>query len=144
MKNTSILLFLCFVLNACTVEPEPFEYGKDQCHYCKMNIVDKQHMAQYVTQKGKAFKFDAIECMVNQLNSSEKGEDNLAFVLVANYAHPGQLTNAHVANFLISTKIKSPMGANLTAFEKLEELEKALGNGPGEIYSWSELKNHMK
>lgn len=30
-----------------------------------MTIVDKQHAAQVVTKKGKAYSFDAIECMVH-------------------------------------------------------------------------------
>ena len=64
---------------SCKVEPEAIEYGKDQCSFCEMNIVDKTHAAQYVTKKGKQFKFDAIECMVNDLN--EKNEEDISYFI---------------------------------------------------------------
>ena len=123
---------------SCKVEPQPIEYGKDQCSFCKMNVVDKTHAAQYVTSKGKQFKFDAIECMVNDLN--EKYEDDIAILLVANYGNPGEMIDAITATFLISKEIKSPMGANLSAFSsknKAEELQQKHG---GSIYSWGTLK----
>ena len=55
---------ILMLLISCKIEPQAIEYGKDQCSFCVMNIVDKTHSAQYVTKKGKQFKFDAIECMV--------------------------------------------------------------------------------
>jgi copper chaperone NosL len=127
---------LCFFFS-CSVAPEPINYGQDACHFCKMTIVDQQHSAQYVTKKGKQFKFDAIECMVNEL--SEKGIDEIAFLLVADYHDPGQMTPAFEATYLISKEIKSPMGADLTGFASEQQaLESQKENG-GKLYSWKEL-----
>ncbi|WP_299524109.1 nitrous oxide reductase accessory protein NosL [uncultured Lutibacter sp.] len=126
---------------SCKVEPEAIEYGKDQCSFCKMNVVDKTHSAQYVTKKGKQFKFDAIECMINDL--SEKTEEEMAIFLVANYGNPGEMIDAKTATFLISKEIKSPMGANLSAFSsknKAEELQQKHG---GENYTWETLKQKL-
>lgn len=123
---------------SCKVEPQPIEYGKDQCSFCKMNVVDKTHAAQYVTSKGKQFKFDAIECMVNDLN--ENDEEEIAILLVANYGNPGEMIDAKTATYLISEEIKSPMGANLSAFSsknKAEELQQKHG---GDLYTWGTLK----
>ncbi|MFB9272417.1 MULTISPECIES: nitrous oxide reductase accessory protein NosL [Flavobacteriaceae] len=131
-------IFILLLTISCKVEPQPIEYGKDQCSFCKMNVVDKTHAAQYVTSKGKQFKFDAIECMVNDL--IEKNEDNIAILLVANYGNPGEMIDATTAAFLISKEIKSPMGANLSAFSsknKAEELQQKHG---GAIYTWETLK----
>ena len=72
LKITLSGILLSFFMVSCKIEPQPIEYGKDQCNFCVMNIVDQNHSAQYVTKKGKQFKFDAIECMVNEVN--EKGE----------------------------------------------------------------------
>ena len=72
---------------SCKVEPEAIEFGKDQCSFCKMNIVDKTHAAQFVTAKGKQFKFDAIECMVNYIG--QNSEEKIALLLVADYGNPG-------------------------------------------------------
>jgi len=134
----SIILLLTI---SCKVEPQSIEYGKDQCSFCVMNIVDKTHAAQYVTQKGKQFKFDAIECLVNDL--SEKNEDDLAIILVADYSEPGKMIDAKTATYLISPKIKSPMGANLSAVYsniKAAELQQKFS---GELYTWETLKKRL-
>lgn len=131
-------IFILLLTISCKIEPQPIEYGKDQCSFCKMNVVDKTHAAQYVTSKGKQFKFDAIECMVNDLN--EKNVDDIAILLVANYDNPGEMIDATTATFLISKEIKSPMGANLSALpskNKAEELQQKHG---GAIYIWETLK----
>ena len=45
-------VLILLVSISCKIEPQKIEYGKDQCNYCKMNVVDKTHSAQYVTKKG--------------------------------------------------------------------------------------------
>jgi len=126
---------------SCKVEPAAIEFGKDQCSFCVMNIVDKTHAAQYVTAKGKQFKFDAIECMVNDL--SEKKDLELAFLLVSDYGNPGQMTDAKAATFLISPEIKSPMGANLSAFSSKNNAEELLQKHGGKNYTWETLKQKL-
>ena len=123
---------------SCKVEPEAIEFGKDQCSFCVMNIVDKTHAAQYVTAKGKQFKFDAIECMVNDL--SDKTELELAYLLVSDYGNPGQMVDAKTATFLISPEIKSPMGANLSAFYTKEKAIETQQNHTGKIFTWEALQ----
>jgi len=135
------IVFL-WLLISCKIEPQAIEYGKDQCEYCVMNIVDKTHAAQLVSNKGKQFKFDAIECLVNYLNEAEENE--MAFVLVANYKEPGLMINASSATFLISEGIKSPMGANLSALSSPDVAEKLQIEHTGSIYSWDELKQRLK
>lgn len=126
---------------SCKVEPEAIEFGKDQCSFCKMNIVDKTHAAQFVTAKGKQFKFDAIECMVNYI--AENSEEKIALLLVANYANPGEMTDAETATYLISKEIKSPMGANLSAFLLKSKAEEYQQKHSGEIYAWETLKQKL-
>ena len=131
-------LFIILLTFSCKVEPQNIEFGKDQCSFCVMNIVDKTHAAQYVTKKGKQFKFDAIECMVNDL--SDKNEDDLAFKLVANYENPGEMIPADSAAFIISKAIKSPMGANLSAVSSTQKAAEMQSVYTGEIYTWETLK----
>ncbi len=54
------LLACCLSLlsTSCRIEADPISYGHDQCNFCKMNIVDKAHSAQYVSDKGKQFKYE--------------------------------------------------------------------------------------
>ncbi|WP_372793141.1 nitrous oxide reductase accessory protein NosL [Lutibacter sp.] len=126
---------------SCKVEPEAIEYGKDQCSFCKMNIVDKTHSAQYVTKKGKQFKFDAIECLINDL--TDKSEDEMALILTADYGNPGEMIDAKTATFLICKEIKSPMGANLSSFSSKNKAEELQQKYTGEIYSWETLKQKL-
>ncbi|RXP44511.1 hypothetical protein EC396_17280 [Lutibacter sp. HS1-25] len=126
---------------SCKIEPESIAYGKDQCSFCMMSIVDKTHASQYVTNKGKQFKFDAIECLINDL--SEKNEGDLAIILVANYIKPGEMIDAKSATYLISKEIKSPMGANLSGVSTIEKAQELQQKFTGEIYTWEKLKERL-
>lgn len=107
-----------------------------------MNIVDQQHAAQIVTSKGKPFKYDAIECMMRDLQKWDEKE--LALILITDYSNPGVLVDAEKSTFLISENLPSPMGANLTGFSKKEiALQTKNGKG-GKIFSWEELKEQFR
>ena len=89
------------------------------------------------TKKGKQYKFDAIECMVNDI--SEKGSDHLEILLIADYPQPGKMSSAKEATYLVSKEIKSPMGANLSGFTSKEQALSTQNERGGELYSWNEL-----
>jgi len=141
-KLTIIIFALLITLTSCKVEPKKINYGNDHCLHCDMTVVDKSHSAQYVTKKGKAYMFDAVECLTHNI-LKENNENQLAFILVADYANPGELVDAKTATYLISKKIKSPMGANLSAFSEIETAKKAQSMHGGKIYTWSELKTKL-
>lgn len=126
------------MLVSCAIEPQPIEYGKDACIYCKMNIVDQQHAAEIVTKKGKAFKYDSIECMVRDTN--DKNENIIALFLITDYTSPGKLIDAVKATYLISENLPSPMGANLTGFSNRTEAENYQVKKDGVLLSWKELQ----
>ena len=136
------IFFFSLALISCKVEPKKINYGNDHCAHCDMTVVDKTHAAQYVTKKGKAYVFDAIECMVMKLNQ-DKTEDLMAFILVADYANPGNLIDAKSATYLVSEKIKSPMGANLSAFNSEEIAKEIQKENGGELFTWSTIKTKL-
>jgi copper chaperone NosL len=139
MKRGFFLFALTGVfVMGCKVAPEPIDYGSDVCHFCSMTIVDQQHAAQFVTKKGKVFKFDAAECMLNHLK--EIDDSQLALFLVNDYKAPGELIDATKATYLISQGIPSPMGEFLTAFENSEDAEQAKLEHRGDLLSWNELR----
>src|SRR5690606_41500698 len=72
-KHISFVVLL-LVLTSCNVGPQAIDYGKDGCHFCKMTIVDKLHAAEIVTNKGKIYKFDASECMINFMEDFDAAE----------------------------------------------------------------------
>lgn len=143
MKPFIFLGIITTFLVSCNVSPQHIEYGTDACHYCNMTIVDRQHASQLVTTKGKAFKFDAIECMVHSLQDDLK-DTEIALYLTADFNQPGQLMDATMATYLVSDQISSPMGANLSAFENEKAAEKAMQKFTGKLFSWEEIQNHLK
>ena len=140
MKN-KIILFVLITASfySCTVEPTPIEYGSDHCYFCDMTVVDKTHASQYTTKKGRSYSFDAVECLVRKLNQ-DNNESEMAFIQVSDYANPGDLTAGALATYLVSKKIKSPMGANLSAFSDVETAKKVQSMHGGEIFTWQQIK----
>lgn len=141
MKNVIFLLAVIFLMG-CTPEAKEINYGVDMCHFCKMTVVDNQHAAQLVTTKGKAYMFDAIECMVNY--TATDGEDEYAFLLVNDYNNPGKLIPAKKSHFLRSRAIPSPMGAYLSAFESEEIVQNTMETKGGNIHTWDALGDVLK
>ena len=136
----SILTLLLF--SSCKVEPEKINYGKDGCHFCSMTIVDHQHASELVTAKGKVYKYDAIECLINDLKKRDNAEVGL--LLVNDYGHPGELISAETATFLISEGVPSPMGAFLSAFSNKAAAEAVKSEKGGEIFDWQAVKKQIK
>jgi copper chaperone NosL len=136
MNYTHLLLFL--VVLGCEIKPQPVDYGNDTCVFCKMTIVDRQHSAELVTTKGRSYKYDAIECMMNDLKKWER--PTVELYLVADYANPGTMINADYALFLRSPTIPSPMGEYLSAFSREELLDITLLEHEGKRMNWQELK----
>jgi len=141
LKHYSIIALL-LLLFGCTASPKAIDYGNDGCHFCKMTIVDKVHAAEVVTKKGKVYKFDATECMINFLNEFDTSE--IKFYLSNNYTEPEALIDATKATFLISKNIPSPMGAFLSAFKNKAEAEDTQKIKKGTLYTWQELLAHFK
>lgn len=106
-----------------------------------MTIVDNQHAAEAVTSKGKVYKYDAIECLINDLK--QKNEIDFSLLFVNDYSAPGALIDAKTATFLISKEIKSPMGAFLSAFEKHEEAQKVMNEHKGDLFNWEEIQKEI-
>lgn len=143
MIDRSILLVTCCILLfGCTPTPKPIAYGAIGCQFCSMIIVDKQHAAQFMTQKGKSYGFDATECMLNYLNGVDPS--TIALFLVNDYNAPGETIDATNATYLMSKNIPSPMGEFLTAFSSKKAAEQAKAEHKGELFTWGELRTRFK
>lgn len=132
-----LILALLLLFYSCNVSPKPINYGSDGCHFCSMTIVDKVHAAEVVTKKGKVYKFDATECMINFMKDFNASEIEL--YLSNNYTEPEVLIDARKATFLISENVPSPMGAFLSAFKHKAGAEKIQTEKGGDLYTWENL-----
>lgn len=130
-----------FFLSACTPTVDPIRFGKEECHHCKMIISDVRFGAELVTDKGKVFKFDAIECMIDYLKKSEN--QIYAFTQAIGYDTPGVLHPVAQLYFLISHDLPSPMGANLSAFTDRSFTQDLPMEITGEFYDWDELEGFI-
>lgn len=143
MKIAYCLVFL-WILFSCKTEPQAILYGSDGCHTCKMTLMDKRFGAEVVTVKGKVYKFDDVNCMVNFLNSGVLDDRDVAFRLVIDYAHPEKLIDAGHAFFLKSPEIKSPMASHIAAFEAKDSMEAFKDQWKGIYLTWGELVTQFK
>jgi copper chaperone NosL len=130
---------LCLFIISCSVEPEPIQYGKDACYHCKMTLMDNKFGAEVVSTKGKIFKFDDANCLVNFLNGEELADKDIAQCLITEYASPGVLVNAKTALYIKSEQIKSPMASNIAAFNNKTTLLHYNDTWKGEKLTWRDL-----
>ena len=142
-RKIGIAALTAILLSACSISPEPINYGSDSCAFCKMSIVDQRFGSEIVTKKGKVYKFDAIECMVNMVKVGDIQAEDVKLYLVTHYTDPAQLTSAENSIYLQASEIKSPMGANLSAFPDKESVQPFV-TGEGNLYQWNDLISSSK
>jgi copper chaperone NosL len=144
ITTAAIAAVICLSLIACKVEPEPLEYGKDGCHACKMTLMDNKFGAEIVTTKGKIYKFDDVNCLLNFFNSGQVPSEEMKDILIVDFSKPGKLIDAKNARYVKSESIKSPMASNVAAFEANDDLKKLNAEWKGILLSWGELQTQFK
>jgi len=131
------------LLISCTPKQEAIHYFEEACHFCQMNIVDPRYGAELVTDKGKVFKFDAIECLINYIDKNDKQDADFAFILVNSYSEPESLNDAQACTYLISAKMPSPMGMYITPFFSSDSAKVYQQRNGGSLLSWIELNEQF-
>ena len=139
--NALVILFLC---SSCSRQPQPINYGNDECVLCKMGIIDQKFGAEMVTKKGKVFKFDSGECMINFVRNGNVKESDIASYWVVDAMQPKKLIDALKAFYVHTENFPSPMGGNISAFETREELQQFRQQYGGQEWSWEDLKTKVK
>ena len=140
MRVKSIpLILLTVMIFGCGVSPSPIDYGKDNCDFCKMTIMDKRFAAALVTSRGKTFKFDSVECLAEFHESERIKRDNIKMLLVDQFDSPGTMINAAGAFYLRSPNLRSPMGFNAAAFSVKSAAENARADYAGDVISWEQV-----
>lgn len=131
IRNLIFIAFIILGLLSCSIEPEPINFGNDHCAFCKMAIADPKYGAELVTDKGRIYKFDAIECMIPYMN--EHSNTKFSYIMAIAYDKPKTLKNVESLYFVKNEHFNSPMSENLAAFV----------NQPKEFESldWTQLKN---
>src|SRR5690606_12451098 len=90
--TSGVAACLLLLFTACKPEAQAIDYGFDSCTHCKMTIADNRYGAELVTQKGKVYKFDAIECLAAFKETDS--EEAYAMLLVTDFSEPGVFIDA--------------------------------------------------
>jgi len=136
-----IIAAVLIVITNCSPKPKPIEYGADNCAFCDMTVMNNKFSAELVTDKGKVYKFDAIECMLRYHHRNPENE--YALYLAADYFNPGELIDATNSTFIISEYLPSPMGAYLSCYSSQNAATAMVDSIGGTLYSWQEINNYI-
>ncbi|MEZ4944592.1 MAG: nitrous oxide reductase accessory protein NosL [Cyclobacteriaceae bacterium] len=139
-----LVLPLAVILSSCSTDPIPLEFGKDTCYSCKMTLMDNKFGAELVTKKGKVYKFDDINCLLDYYNSNEEEQTEYAHKLVIDFTKPGTLIEASNSHYLKAEEIKSPMASKIAAFEDYELMKANKEKWNGIYLSWGEVVTQFK
>jgi copper chaperone NosL len=138
------VILLMGMCSACSAQPEPIKFGKDNCHHCKMTLMDTKFGAEILTKKGKVFKFDDVNCLVNFLNTNELKQTEIAQTLLIDFKKTKELTPVEKLFFLNSPKLRTPMSSDVAAFSSEKDLTEAQNQFKGEKLTWEQVKELFK
>lgn len=138
----AIFISLVMIDFGCSKEVEPINYHKDECSHCMMTITDPKFGSELVTEKGKVYKFDSIECLADYLLLDRGFKVNSLWI--SDFSNPNTLIDAKKAYFILSDKISSPMGMNLAGVKSEETADKLLNELGGRKLSWDDVVEYIK
>lgn len=143
------LLMIMFVyglmgLTSCQQQFEPIDYGHDACTHCKMTIMDKRFAAEMVTEKGKAYKFDDMACLLKYMKE-EHINNAKTMIFVSDYSKPdNSFLDARQAVYLHNSEVfKTPMNGNLAAFATEREAAPFKEHLQNNELKWQDLESKL-
>ena len=139
-----VLIILHLPLSGCKTDPEPINYGHDECEFCRMLITDNRYGSEIVTDKGKVLKFDEVGCMIEYaMVKNFIGDANQKF-LVTDFASPESFMDANSAFYVENENFRSPMGLNVSAFNSEISRQKFISESGGSILNWVDVIELVK
>jgi copper chaperone NosL len=140
MKIEMKLLFLLIpIWLSCSKGPKAIDYGRDECTFCKMTIMDKRFGCQIVNTKGKHFNFDDLSCMIGYLETGVIARPDIGVMYVPDYLAENNLLPAEGLFYVASEKLHSPMAGNVAAFSIADSAAKYAESLPGQLTTWDKI-----
>ena len=137
-RISTMLLVLAMLASACSSGVRELIVGEDSCHYCRMTIDDPRFGAQLLTAKGRTETFDSIECIASYV-AALAPNDSPHGIWVADYEHPKQWIEVTHAQFLQKSRVRSPMGRALVAFDGARGADALIAQYSGRALAWEEV-----
>ena len=105
---------LAIAASACAPSgPSPIAYGAAECAECRMQVDDRRFGAQLVSDKGKTYVFDSVECLATYWHGHDGAAARGAWV--TDFTRPGTLVRVDSAAFFRVAGSVSPMGRGYVA-----------------------------
>ncbi len=142
-KILFLLLYLILLVSCSRNQPAPINYGIDACDFCRMTIVDPKWGAEIITDKGKVYKFDVVECMVAYYYS-KIDTNKVGSIWTIDFANPGQFIDALNAYYILTLQFRSPMGLNAISLKSYNDTAKIGLKGDYEKLKWWDVVKKVK
>lgn len=142
MKKLLFFSLTLFALVSCGIDdkPQAINAGKDECAKCGMTIEEMQFSCEYISDKGKAFKFDDATCLFHYLHDNNVSDSAVAKIYIADYDHPDSLIDITTASLVLG-EIQTPMNGGVAAFKNhAHAMQFAKENKAILLDSWERLK----
>lgn len=130
---------MLLLFEGCSSGPEPIRIGEDQCAFCKMTITDQRFASEIVTEKGRVYKFDDLNCAKHYVQANHAHVGDSVQIFVSDFLPPHDLMDHRRAVYYTSSEFKSPMRGNVAAFKDNQASETIHGEMPGWFVNWQEV-----
>lgn len=141
LTMTPVLFFVLLFISACSSAPQQIKIGIDNCQFCKMTISDIKYGAEAITNKGKVFKFDDINCLLIYIKEGNLKKADIKDVYFTDFCSSHQLFIQSNIFLLKSDELKSPMGGNIAAYSSNDSLKLYTEKLKGQAVTWDQLIN---
>lgn len=139
-KKTTLPILLLFVAASCVnYNQVPIKYNADTCNNCKMTISDEKFCAQAISTKGRAFKFDDIQCMVQFVDAQP--DTKMAAYYVHSFTGGDVFLDADKAFFIKGGEIRTPMNGGMIAIPSRQEAQTLATEYDATVVSWKTILN---
>lgn len=133
--HPALLILLTFFIISCSnKQAVPIKINVDNCDYCAMSIADGRYAAEVITEKGRAYKFDDIKCMVNYCK--ESANIKMSAYYVNDFTQNNVLIPAQAAFFLSGETIQTPMRGGIVAFMSKSTAQEHEARLNAKLISW--------
>jgi copper chaperone NosL len=139
--RTALLVGALVALAAgCSDGPRAIHPGTDLCDHCHMTVSQEAFASQLVTDRGRSYVFDSVECIADFVNQEGVPGGQIRSLWVTDFSAPGTWLRAEDARFLRSLELRSPMGMGLSAHASDEAVRELRSEFGGELLSWDQVR----
>lgn len=117
--------------------PETIRLNSDNCEYCKMTIANSKFATEFVSDKGRVYKFDDLACMLNYRKENAQLKSGTCYV--SDFLFSNKLIRADSLFYIRGDNVASPMRGNIAAFSNADSATSYSGKLNALPISWNKL-----